>query len=84
MKTHKVKAKETLSGIAKQYGTTVEALVASNGIKNKDLIRVGQVLQIPAKPNAQDNKVVKALNRCLDKIEALPEFKELSGLLEDY
>lgn len=84
MKTYKVSKGDTLSAIAKKFDTTVEALVASNGIKNKDLIRVGQLLQIPEKQNTQDSKVVKVLNKCLDKIEAMPEFKELSGLLEDY
>lgn len=46
-KTHKVVSGETLSKIAKKYDTTVEALIALNGIKNKNLIRVGQVISLP-------------------------------------
>ncbi|WP_416183157.1 MAG: GH25 family lysozyme [Pseudolactococcus raffinolactis] len=35
---------DTLSGIAAQFGTTVERLVSANGIGNPNLIFVGQVL----------------------------------------
>lgn len=37
---------DTLSHIADAYGTTVEALVAANGISNPDLIVTGQVITI--------------------------------------
>lgn len=33
--------------IAKKYGTTVDTLVALNGIKNKNLIYVGQIIKLP-------------------------------------
>ena len=46
-KTHTVKSGDTLSGIAKKYGTTVEKLVALNNIKNKNLIYVGQIIKLP-------------------------------------
>lgn len=46
-KTHKVVKGETLSGIAKKYGTTVDTLVKLNGIKNKNLIYVGQIIKLP-------------------------------------
>lgn len=36
-----------LSLIAAQYGVTVEAIVAANGITNPNVIEVGQVLEIP-------------------------------------
>ncbi|MDL2225687.1 LysM peptidoglycan-binding domain-containing protein [Eubacteriales bacterium OttesenSCG-928-M02] len=38
---------DTLWDIAQQYGTTVNALVAANGIANPNLIYPGQVLTIP-------------------------------------
>ena len=41
-----VKAGDTLSGIAKKYNTTVDALVKKNGIKDKNKIYVGQRLKI--------------------------------------
>ena len=42
-----VQPKDTLSKIARAYGTTVDTLVALNGIKNKNLITVGQVIKLP-------------------------------------
>lgn len=43
---HEVKAGENLTKIAKQYGTTVNKLVATNKIKNPNLIYIGQKLKI--------------------------------------
>ena len=57
-KTHKVVWGDTLSGIARRYGTTVSYLAKLNNIRNVNLIYVGQVLKIsevvkvtPSKPN---------------------------------
>lgn len=55
-----VKAGDTLSEIANTYGTTVDNLVEINAIKNKNVIRVGQVLML------QDTARAAA-----DKLEAL-------------
>lgn len=41
-----VKRGDTLSAIAAKYGTTVKAIAAENGIKNVNLIYVGQKLRI--------------------------------------
>ena len=41
-----VKRGDTLSAIAAKYGTTVKAIAAENGIKNVNLIYVGQKLKI--------------------------------------
>jgi LysM repeat protein len=38
---------ETLAQLSVRYGVTIDALVAANGIENRDLIRVGQALTIP-------------------------------------
>ncbi|MEG0496821.1 MAG: LysM peptidoglycan-binding domain-containing protein [Carnobacterium sp.] len=48
-KTYTVKPGDTLSGIASKNGTTVEALQSLNGIKNANVINVGQVLKFPGK-----------------------------------
>jgi LysM repeat protein len=45
-KTYTVVWGDTLSGIAKRYGTTVSYLASLNNIKNVNLIYVGQVLKI--------------------------------------
>ena len=46
---HKVVKGDTLSAIAKKYGTTVNAIAKLNNIKNVNLIYVGQVLIISGK-----------------------------------
>lgn len=46
-RVHTVRPGETLSGIARQYGTTVQAIATANGITNPDRIQVGQRLRIP-------------------------------------
>lgn len=46
VRTHTVKAGETLGGIAMQYGVSVEALQKANDL-DSDIIQVGQQLSIP-------------------------------------
>lgn len=46
---HTVKKGETLSFIARKYGVTVDVIVKTNNIKDKNLIRAGSVLRIPVK-----------------------------------
>lgn len=84
MLKYTVQKGDTLSHIAKEYNTTVAALVAANGIANPNKIFVGQVLNIPvADPdtNPDNNALYNAIVTCLDAIEDLPEFKQLEGLL---
>lgn len=45
--THQVAAGDTLAAIAARYGTTVGWLIERNGIRNPDLIRIGQTLEVP-------------------------------------
>ena len=47
-----VKYGDTLSGIAKEYGTTYQALAAYNGIANPNLIHVGDKIRIPGTAEA--------------------------------
>ncbi|MGQ0815192.1 MAG: transglycosylase SLT domain-containing protein, partial [Gemmatimonadota bacterium] len=47
-RTHTVRQGETLSEIARKYGTTVSALQAANRIKRPNAISVGRKLTIPA------------------------------------
>lgn len=46
--TYTVKPGDTLSGLAKKFDTTVEKLISDNHIKNRNLIFVGQKLEIEA------------------------------------
>ena len=47
-KTHTVQAGDTLSRIAALYKSSVEAIEKENGITTYSMIRVGQILKIPA------------------------------------
>jgi LysM repeat protein len=47
-----VKSGDTLSRIASQWGVTVSALAATNGISNPDLIHVGQIIHRPGSTGA--------------------------------
>ena len=51
--TYTVKSGDTLSAIAKKYGTTVDAIASLNGISNPNLIYVGQYLVIPTTSSAE-------------------------------
>ena len=46
MATYTVKKGDTLSAIAKKYGTTYQAIAKANGISNPNLIYAGQTLKI--------------------------------------
>jgi len=46
-RTHVVQSGETVSGIAKRYGTTVAAITTSNGLSNAGVIHIGQQLTVP-------------------------------------
>jgi LysM repeat protein len=48
-RTYVVKARDTLTSIARQHGVTVAALAQRNKIKTSDVIYAGQRLTIPAK-----------------------------------
>lgn len=50
--TYTVKSGDTLSGIATSLNTTVDKLVSLNKIENKNLIFVGQVLEIDEEKTA--------------------------------
>ncbi|MEE6295490.1 lytic transglycosylase [Georgenia wangjunii] len=45
--THTVARGETVSGLAKRYGTSVSAIVSANSLNSRALIMVGQRLTIP-------------------------------------
>ncbi|MBN2319661.1 MAG: LysM peptidoglycan-binding domain-containing protein [Acidobacteria bacterium] len=50
--THIVRKGESLSVIARKYGTSVSRIVLANNIREKHLIRVGQKLKVPLKGTA--------------------------------
>jgi len=50
---HQVQAGEALSIIARQYGTTVETLMAANDLEDAELILAGQELVVPVPPGTR-------------------------------
>ncbi len=56
-----VKAGDTLSKIASQYGTTYQKLAQYNGIANPNIIRVGQKIKIPGTAAPKPSVVKKTV-----------------------
>jgi membrane-bound lytic murein transglycosylase D len=52
---HVVERGETLSKIARRYGTSVEALASANRLSARSIIHPGQVLTVPVPPGAVAN-----------------------------
>ena len=46
--TYRVRSGDTLGKIAKKMGVTEHALATENGLKDKGLVKVGQLLRVPA------------------------------------
>lgn len=47
---HVVKSGDTLGAIARRYGSSVDAIMAANGIRNPRGLRIGQTLVVPRGP----------------------------------
>lgn len=60
--THTVKSGETLTAIAKKYGTTVEALKKANNMTN-DNLRPGDALKLPAGKTGTSSGKTKSANK---------------------
>jgi len=57
---HRVKRGDNLSRLARQYGTTVEAIQSVNGLDGRSLLRIGQRLEIPGETNPKARTVGQA------------------------
>lgn len=90
--TYTVVAGDSLARIAKRNGTTVDAIVAANSLKNPSLIRVGQLLLLPSGTGLVGNTfanrtysdaVVAAANDNLAALRAmtLPTKAEMQALI---
>jgi LysM repeat protein len=47
LRTYRVRAGDTLIGIARRFGTTVRAIIRENRLSDGNQLRIGQVLRIP-------------------------------------
>lgn len=65
-----VRRGDTLSKIARRYGTTVNAIVRLNRIENPNLIYIGQILQIPSTSN---NTTTSVMNYTIQRGDTLSE-----------
>src|SRR5690349_20892891 len=60
---HKVGEKETLYGISKRYGTTVDAIVQNNPSASDGILDIGEVLKVPyGKSSAVTTKTTTSVN----------------------
>lgn len=74
-----VKSNDTLSGIAKVYGTTVLAIQSANKLASPDKLTIGQVLEIPlshrnqSSVSREDNRVHSTIDNTLNsnKVEEI-------------
>ena len=55
MATYTIKKGDTLSRIAKQYGTTVDELARLNNIANPNMIKAGATLNLPGADTGGDD-----------------------------
>lgn len=88
---HVVQAGETLSGIARTYGTTVDAIVLANDLGSADaIINAGQELLIPppsVSPPVQEGTVVPvpvSSSTIGQRIHIVEQGETLSEIARDY
>ena len=82
--TYTVQKGDTLSAIAKKYGLTLQQLLAANpDIKNPNLIKVGQVINIPGKeepdPGFDNNDILLA-----QSVQTAFDQANFNGLVQDW
>lgn len=79
---HTVRHGETLSSIAAQYGTTVDALMAANNLTNPNLLVVGQRLTIP--PATQQSGPALPASETVPAIHRVQPGETLSSIARSY
>jgi LysM repeat protein len=52
MAEYVIAAGDTMSGIAKKFGVTMQALLSANNLTDPNLVRVGQKIKVPIAPGA--------------------------------
>ncbi|EAQ74198.1 MULTISPECIES: LysM peptidoglycan-binding domain-containing protein [unclassified Synechococcus] len=88
--SHTVSAGETLSEIAERYGLSVQKLMELNGLKDADLVQVGQRLKVPtAKSAASPAKPAKpaapaAAGAKTGRVHVVKSGETLSEIAERY
>ena len=70
---YRVRRGDTLSGIARRYGVSVNDLVAMNGLRSRHRIRIGQQLKLPTKDRPTTVAMVRDHDRNARPKLARPE-----------
>lgn len=71
---HRVEEGETLSGLARKYRVSVEAIADANGLAPTDALQINEKLIIPATaPRAEVGKLVRYRTRRGDTLESIAE-----------
>ena len=78
---HEVRAGETLSSIAARYGTTIDRLAKANGLKDPDMIVIGQTLKVPG--SAAMGIAAAPSTPTPDNVEAILETQAMDKGLDD-
>jgi membrane-bound lytic murein transglycosylase D len=81
---HKIRKGDTLWDLARQYGTSVRAIQAENGLGRSTLLRVGRMLRIPnrlSKDLARKGSKEASKDKPLDT--APPSFASALGLYQE-
>jgi LysM repeat protein len=76
-KTHVVVSGETLTGIARRYGSTISAIASANGIANPSFLRVGQRLTIPGTAASGPTAAAKMPASMASLVEARREIGDI-------
>ena len=86
VKYYTVKFGDTLSKIAKEFGTTPKAIQNANPklIQNLNTIYVGSILTIPVSEGSEKTyeEIGRAFVKCSEDIEKLDSFNKLMDLLD--
>ncbi len=75
--TYTVAKGDNLSKIAKKHGTTVDALVQANAIKNRNQLRIGAVLKLPPPPSAA--RLPEKLRQSPERLALMPHFDKAAA-----
>jgi LysM repeat protein/GH25 family lysozyme M1 (1,4-beta-N-acetylmuramidase) len=78
--TYIVKSGDSLSVIAKRYGTTVSVLASINSIKNVNVLHIGQVLKLTTSVKATNTTSTKAVYYTVQKNDVVSKIASKFGV----
>ena len=82
---HVVARGETLTGIARRYGSTIAGIVKANGIRNPSFLRVGQRLRIPGAASTHAAKpAAPAARAAAPRMHVVARGETLTGIARHY